>query len=111
VTLRFLIDAQISPGLTQALRGLGHAAEHVFELGLADAPDSDVWQRAVRNSAVVVTKDIDFAIRRRASRTGPVAVWIRFGNTTKHALLKRLLPIIPVIVRAIEAGETLIEVR
>jgi hypothetical protein len=38
-------------------------------------------------------------------------VWIRLGNTTKRTLLEWLLPLMPEVVRAIEAGETLIEVR
>jgi predicted nuclease of predicted toxin-antitoxin system len=55
-------------------------------------------------SAVILTKDADFAARRRASRNGPAVVWIRLGNTTKRALIERLLPVIPAIARAIEAG-------
>ena len=66
---------------------------------------------ALRRSAVILTKDADFAARRSASRTGPVVVWIRFGNTTKRALLEKLLPVMPEIAKAIAAGETLIEVR
>jgi predicted nuclease of predicted toxin-antitoxin system len=109
--LRFLIDAQLSPRLTKALQDLGYGAEHVIDLGLAAAADDKLWQHAVRVSAVILTKDADFAARRRASRTGPAVVWVRLGNTTRRALLETLLPVLPEIAEAIAAGETLIEVR
>jgi predicted nuclease of predicted toxin-antitoxin system len=109
--VRFLVDAQLPPQLTQALRDLGHEAEHVFDLGLTTATDAQIWRHAVRRSAAILIKDADFAARRGASRNGPVVIWIRFGNTTKRALLDRLLPVMSEIAEAIVAGETLIEVR
>jgi predicted nuclease of predicted toxin-antitoxin system len=109
--LRFLVDAQLSAGLAQVLRDWGFDAEHVFDLGMATATDADIWQRAMRESAAILTKDSDFAARRRSSRTGPIIIWIRFGNTSKRALFGRLLPLMPRIAASIEAGETLIEVR
>jgi hypothetical protein len=41
--VRFLVDAQLPPQLTQALRDLGHDSEQVSELGLTTATDIEVW--------------------------------------------------------------------
>jgi hypothetical protein len=40
-----------------------------------------------------------------------VIVWLRIGNTSRRALLAWLSPLIPQIVKMIELGERLIEVR
>jgi predicted nuclease of predicted toxin-antitoxin system len=109
--VRFLVDAQLPPGLAIALRELGHETEHVFEIGLVSASDARIWHHATERSATIITKDSDFAFRRRMSETGPAVVWLRFGNTTSRALVENLLPFLPEILTAIEAGESLIEVR
>ena len=109
--MRFLIDAQLSSSFARVLRDWGYDAEQVFDLGMAAAADADIWRHAIQRSSVIVTKDSDVAARRRASPTGPVVVWIRFGNTSKAALLRKLLPLMPRIAASIDAGETVIEVR
>jgi predicted nuclease of predicted toxin-antitoxin system len=109
--LRLLLDAQLPPSFAQALRDLGFQADHVFDLGLNRATDTRIWRHAMRKSAVILTKDADFASRRRLSRSGPPVVWIRLGNMTKRSLIERLLPVMPEIAAAIDAGETVIEVR
>ena len=37
--VRFLVDAQLPPALARRLEAWGHVAEHVVDLGMADAPD------------------------------------------------------------------------
>ncbi|WP_447646203.1 DUF5615 family PIN-like protein [Nocardioides zeae] len=59
--MRFLVDAQLPPALAGLLREHGHAAEHVIDIGPADAPDGALWRYALAHSAVIVTKDEDFA--------------------------------------------------
>jgi predicted nuclease of predicted toxin-antitoxin system len=59
--MRFLVDAQLPPALVQLLREHGHEAEHVTEIGPADASDSELWRYALDHDAAIVTKDEDFA--------------------------------------------------
>jgi predicted nuclease of predicted toxin-antitoxin system len=73
--------------------------------------DQVVWQHALAAHAVIITKDEDFVALRQASTAGPAVVWLRFGNSTNRALQERLLPLLPDIIAAVEAGETLIEVQ
>ena len=58
--MRFLIDAQLPPGLAHWLIRQGRAAEHVADLDLADAEDAAIWLKAKSLSAILITKDEDF---------------------------------------------------
>jgi predicted nuclease of predicted toxin-antitoxin system len=106
--LRFLIDAQLPPALARRIESLGHRAEHVFELGLAQATDAQVRTTAAESGAVIVTKDEDFVVH-RVLHHGPSVVWVRTGNTRRAELLTRFDAELPAIVAALERGETLIE--
>lgn len=60
--MRFLLDEMFPPATAGLLRGTGHAAEHVREVGLAGAPDDTVIAFARDHDAVVVTENVqDFA--------------------------------------------------
>lgn len=107
--MRFLVDAQLPPALARRVEALGHQAQHVADCGLAGAPDDAIWKHAASIGAVIITKDEDFAVR-RLLQSGPAVVWLRVGNTRRHALLARLEAELPAIVLALEQGETLVEV-
>jgi predicted nuclease of predicted toxin-antitoxin system len=109
--MRFLVDAQLPPALARLLVEHGHIAEHVAEIGLRDADDSPIWSYALQHLAVIVTKDEDFPHRFRQSKSAPVVIWLRIGNTSRRALLQWFEPLIPQIVLTIEQGERLIEIR
>jgi predicted nuclease of predicted toxin-antitoxin system len=72
--VRFLIDAQRPIALAKFIRGRGHDATHVADLGMAAADDPPIWDRAVREGEVIVTKDEDFALRRLLTTVGPQVV-------------------------------------
>jgi len=106
---RFLIDAQLPPALARWLVAQGQAAEHVNDVGLDGADDRRIWEHALREAAVIVTKDEDFAIRKSMEPSGPVILWVRIGNTRKQTLLDWFNTMLPSIVASIDAGEQLIE--
>ena len=84
---------------------------HVTDIGPGDASDHALWRYAIKNDAVLVTKDEDFATMVLLESPAPVVVWIRVGNTRRIALLGWFEPLIDDVVRLVEAGETLIELR
>jgi predicted nuclease of predicted toxin-antitoxin system len=107
---RFLVDNQLSAPLARWLETKGCQAEHVLALGLAQSSDADIWQRAARDGAVIVSKDEDFA-RMTLLLPEPVAVvWLRFGNCRTAALLSTMERAWPDIVQQLDAGARLIEV-
>jgi predicted nuclease of predicted toxin-antitoxin system len=108
--MRFLIDAQLPPALARWLAGQGHPTEHVVDHKLEAASDSAIWNFALEVSAVIITKDEDFALRKALGQGGPAVVWIRFPNVRRRDLLKWFEKTLPDILSALERGETLIEV-
>ena len=109
--MTFLVDAQLPPALARAITESRHVATHVADAGLLHATDEAIWQYAANNGAVLVTKDEDFAVRHRRGNRNVRVVWLRIGNTSRAALLKRFLPLLPRIVSLLESGEVLIEIR
>ncbi len=77
--------------------------------GLDGADDHRIWEHALREAAMIVTKDEDFAIRKSMEPSGPVILWVRIGNTRNQALLDWFNTMLPPIVTSIDTGEQLIE--
>ena len=94
--MKFLVDAQLPPALA-----------------LQAAPDVAIWSEAQQRGATIITRDEDFIAGSRGRFSRPIVpvAWIRIGNTSRRALLAAVLPLIPEIVRMIEAGEAIVEVR
>jgi len=109
--VRFLIDANLPPGLAKWLISEGHPAQHTSDLGIERMPDRAIWERAREIDACIVTKDEDFVLLHALDPTGPAVVWVRIGNATRSILLQRLPGIWPSVVAAIEGGEKIVEVR
>jgi predicted nuclease of predicted toxin-antitoxin system len=59
--MRFLVDANMPRSTLALLQSLGHAAEHVRDLGLGATPDSQIAARARSTGAVLLTRDLDFS--------------------------------------------------
>jgi predicted nuclease of predicted toxin-antitoxin system len=107
--LLFLVDAQLPPSLAEALRQAGCQAVHLIDLGLLEATDRQIWDEAISRSAVLVTKDRDFPLRRAARNDGPTILWIRVGNMNNRKLIELVLRELPAIIDAIERDEAVIE--
>jgi predicted nuclease of predicted toxin-antitoxin system len=88
----------LPPTMADWLRSAGHDAVHVRELGLSDAPDREIFERAAANSRIVVTFDLDF---------GEIAGWpevLRLRLPSRQHLQQRLRVAISTAARALEAG-------
>ena len=109
--MRFLVDAQLPPGLVGWLCEQGHPTQHVFDLNLADAGDTAIWAKANELGAVLITKDEDFVLIREHAGAGSAVVWLRVGNAVNRVLIGRFETALPAIPAALDAGESVIEVR
>lgn len=107
--MRFLVDAQLPPALARWLVAEGFEAEHVGECGLGAASDAAIWDYALQHSAVILTKDDDFAQRKALVGGGPAIIWIRLPNTRTRDLLAWFEIALPLSLETIERGETLVE--
>ena len=109
--MRFLVDAQLPPGLVQFLEKQGHEAKAVRDVGLREAQDPAIWNFAQSKGWVVITKDEDFAERALQARVGPQILWLRIGNSTNPVLFTWLQPLFSDAVKALEAGQRLVELK
>jgi predicted nuclease of predicted toxin-antitoxin system len=108
--MKFLVDANLPPGLVAWLREHNHEAIHVNDqLGIA-LDDRSIFEFARRNGFIIVSKDEDFATLAMLGDKPASVVWIRFGNATNAKLRDLLEPLLSEIVQRLAAGETLIEV-
>jgi predicted nuclease of predicted toxin-antitoxin system len=108
--IRFLIDAQLPPGLAQRLTARGYPSEHVNRINLRVASDDAIWRHAARTGAALVTKDEDFVALSDREAGGPQVVWVRLGNISNNALWRAIEPQLDEIVRALNAGERIVEI-
>jgi predicted nuclease of predicted toxin-antitoxin system len=85
--MKALVDNQLPLQLAVHLRGWNLDCIHVLEVGLERATDSEIWQIALTEDRVVVSKDEDFLIL--TSRPGDCGrlIWVRLGNCRNAALL------------------------
>ena len=109
--MNFLIDSQLPPALARWIASQGHQATHVVELGMEAVDDGIIWEQARKTQAVIVSRDEDFADRWLLHDEGVVLVWIRKGNCSTRTLMVWFEPLWPEVVRRLEQGEQLIELR
>lgn len=109
--MKFLVDAQLPPALALWLREAGHDAQAVREVGLREAEDADIWNRALKTGEVLITKDEDFPARAQQTDVSPVIVWLRIGNATNQVLREWFMPQLPQIIAWIKQGVRVLEIR
>lgn len=109
--MKWIVDAQLPPALAGLLVDRNHEASHVAHVGLRDSSDSEIWDHALRENAIIITKDEDFQNRALVAESAPGILWLRIGNCSRRALLEWFEPLLDDIVERFENGETIIEIR
>lgn len=107
--MKFLVDAQLPPALCRWLAERGGDAVHVTEALGGETPDVAIAAFARSNVRVLITKDDDFAVRYADDELQ--IVWLRIGNASNQRLSAWLDGRWAAVTSALEAGETVIEVR
>lgn len=82
---------------------------HVIDAGLEAATDQMIWQYALQNNLIIVSKDKDFAQRAQRSGVAPQIVWVRYGNCSKDYLIKKFDDNISIISSSINIGHRVTE--
>jgi predicted nuclease of predicted toxin-antitoxin system len=109
--MRFLIDAQLPPGLADWLTERGHFAVHVAELSMTKAEDPVLWAKACELNCHLITKDEDFVFIRERFEAGPTVIWLRIGNAVNRVLFEWFEKSLPSAIAAIETGAPIIEIK
>ena len=109
--MKLLVDNQLPKALAFWFVDHGHDAVHVLDRGQGQTDDREIWNTALEEERIVVSKDEDFFIlATRPTDTGRL-LWLRIGNCRTHALLMKLGQLLPAIEESFEAGQRIVEVR
>lgn len=109
--MNFLVDNQLPLALAQHLRTLGLDCQHVFDVGLTEAPDAEICRYAEAQARVIITKDEDFLHLASRPDAKIKVVWVRLGNCRTSALISTFEKFWPTLKSCLEAGESVVELR
>lgn len=90
---------------------MGHECDEARKLIAPDSADREIAMLANGLAAVMVSKDADFVDLKQRKVLQTPLIWIRLPNMTAKDTIAAILPQIPRLVLAIEAGESLLEIR
>jgi predicted nuclease of predicted toxin-antitoxin system len=93
--VKFLGDMGVSLTTVVALRAADHDAIHLRDEGLIRLPDPMIMAKALAESRIVLTFDLDFGdILATAGSKGPSVIIFRLRNQTPAAVNPRLFRVI-----------------
>jgi len=84
--MKLLFDQNLSHRLVGQLAAEFPGSARVRDVGLAAAPDPEVWAHAAANGFVIVSKDTDFQQRALFRGHPPKVIWVRLGNRSTAAV-------------------------
>lgn len=84
--MKFLVDNQLPVALSQYLRKRGFDCQHVLDVGLVDALDSDICRYAEFHERIIISKDEDFLYFAKQHEAKIRVIWVRLGNCRTPAL-------------------------
>ena len=89
--MKLLLDENLSRRLVPFLQHDYPGSNQVVLLGMASAPDKEVWQRARDDDYVIVTRDADFQELSLVWGQPPKVIRLKTLNQTRAATLKILI--------------------
>lgn len=84
--MKLLFDQNLSHRLVRVLADVYPDSEHVRDVGLKEAVDTDVWNFAKGQGFMIVSKDSDFHQRSLLLGYPPKVIWVRLGNCSTKAM-------------------------
>ena len=105
------VDAHISPKLCPWIRRqFAVDAVHVRDLGLREAEDPEIFDKARSAQVVLFTKDEDFVDLVGRLGTPPQVLWLRCGNMPNARLWAVLARALPDAIELLQQGEPVVEI-
>jgi predicted nuclease of predicted toxin-antitoxin system len=107
--MKFLIDMNLSPRWCGILQAEGWDTVHWSDIGIASAPDYEIMQRALNESRVVLTHDLDYgALLAATQAAGPSVVQVRTQDVRTQSLAPMLIPLLRNYENELDSGALLI---
>ena len=110
--MRIWIDAQLSPSIAAWINRTFKdiEAESVRSVGLRDAMDLEIFEKARQQEVIIMSKDYDFIKLIDQYGTPPKLIWITCGNTTNAKMREILSKTLIKAKELFEKGENIVEI-
>ena len=109
MTLRLLIDMNLSPSWVEVLREAGFETAHWYHIGAPNAPDSELFAWARENKYIVFTHDLDFGALLAATHAeSPSVFQIRTDDVSPEALAPRTIDLLRRFAPQLSAGALIV---
>ena len=106
------LDAHLSPRVARWIQeSLGHDAQALRDIGLRDADDEEIFDRAQKDDVIIISKDKDFVDLVGRLGPPPAVIWLRCGNTSEAALKQILSNHLNEALDFIANGDPLVEIQ
>jgi predicted nuclease of predicted toxin-antitoxin system len=108
--MKFLIDNALSPFISESLKKLGYDSAHVREIGLRDAADEAIFQKAKQETRTIISADTDFGyLLSKWKGNKPSVILFRKGVERDPVKQAELLKInLPKLQQTIEEGSIVV---
>lgn len=108
--MKFLVDNAISPKVSEILSANGFDCVHVRDLGIGDAADLVIFERAAREGRTLISADTDFGTLLATYRsTFPSVVLLReVANLRPFVQAALLLANLPAIEDSLKRGSIVV---
>jgi len=106
------VDAQLSPAIVAWINRTFDdiEAESVRSLGLRDATDVEIFEKAKMEDVIVLSKDDDFIQLIEHRGTPPKLIWITCGNTSNAKMREILSKTLLKAKELLESDESIVEI-
>lgn len=105
------MDTQLPAALARWLSSQGFDAVHVLDRDLACHDDRSLWDFAISESRIMISKDEDFFNLAHRTGDGGRLLWLRVGNCRKQFLIDAVQKMMPAIEAAFQEGQRIVELR
>ena len=109
--MTFRIDAQLPPILAKFIaETFGVQATALRELGLRDAPDRLIFDKARESGATLITKNTDFVGLNQRLGPPPRIVWVSCGNSSNAHVQALFEATFGDALKLLEQGAAIVEI-
>ena len=106
------LDAHLSPGIAVWITATFDITAYALrDVGLRDAEDSEIFEAAKAQEAIIITKDSDFVDLANRFGAPPQIIWLTCGNTSNSRLKEILNARFLEALAILRSGEVLVEIR
>jgi predicted nuclease of predicted toxin-antitoxin system len=102
--VKLLFDENLSPRLASLPADVFPGSAHVFDCGLGNSADEEIWEYARAGGFTVVSRDSDFQERSILGERHPKLIWVRTSNSSSKEIASLLRAALPAIL-ALDANE------